>query len=307
MTTVKRHIQFLVATTDCVIVPGWGGFIASRRPAYVDSERFMPPSRGIVFNPALTHDDGILASSISRREGISYDAARAEIDAEVATMRAEYDRAGRVDIPRVGSFRRLDDGTMLFEPSAGMASAPFAFLPILDARPAITEEPAEENTPHILPRESFAKKILRAAAFAAILGGVALTLTTPISVSLADRPDFASVGATPHAEDATPAAVFHLTIPDSALAVAPVAARPERRPEATEDAKYYLIIGSLDSRARAERWMERHSDYAIGIIERGGRFRVYADTGNTIEEAMAMKSDPAFAAANPEAWVYRRR
>ncbi len=313
MTNVQRHIQYLVASTDCVIIPGWGGLIACSTPARVDGGRFLPPSRTVVFNPALTHDDGILASSLCRREGISYDAARAEIASEVGAMHSAYDASGIVAIPRVGTFRRLSDSTMRFDADpTGVAGASYAALSPISLADLQPIAPASDSGIKI-PRESIGKRMLRVAAFIAILLGLALTLSTPISVSLDRQADFAAVGSAPThrradmtAEPAIPATVkLIIAVPDSASSVVPTAARPAPEPKPEPD--YYLIIGSLDSRAQAERWMARHSDTAIGIVERHGRYRVYAATGSSIEEASQLKSDPDFARRNPEAWVYRRR
>lgn len=194
MTNVQRHIQYLVASTDCVIIPGWGGLIACSTPARVDGGRFLPPSRTVVFNPALTHDDGILASSLCRREGISYDAARAEIASEVGAMHSAYDASGIVAIPRVGTFRRLSDSTMRFDADpTGVAGASYAALSPISLADLQPLAPASDSGIKI-PRESIGKRMLRVAAFIAILLGLALTLSTPISVSLDRQADFAAVG-----------------------------------------------------------------------------------------------------------------
>ncbi len=314
MTNVQRHIQYLVATSDCVIIPGWGGFIASSIPAYVEGNNFYPPSRTLVFNPSLTHDDGLLASSICRREGISYDNAREAIAGEVSAMRNSFDNNGIAILPRIGTFRRLPDSTMKFDVDpSGIGAARFAALsplslPSTAATSGSSESSADEI--HIMPHESLGRRILRVAAFVAILLGLALTLSTPISVNLDRTPDFASVGQAPrHQQEESysiPAGYrFILALPDSADAVAPVSPKPVATP--FHEADYYLIIGSLNSNEEAEKWMARHPEYAKGIVERHGRYRVYAATGSSIEEAFRLKSDPEFARQNPEAWVYRRR
>lgn len=316
MNIIQRHIQYLVATTDCVILPGWGGLIAAYTPAEVSESRgFVAPKRSLVFNPALTHDDGRLAMSISRRQDIPYEKARAEIAAEVDAMHAEYDATGMITIPRIGSWRRSPEGSMIFTPNpSGVASARYAYLPTLPL--PVAELAAEVEQPdteaHIMrtQRESFGRRMLRVAAFLAILLGLVLTLSNPINVNFHDKPDLASVGSMPTytvAEDKTVERTYPplvIAVPDSALAVAPVAAKP--RPE-TAAPKFYLIIGSFPSEKAANRWIEKRPETELGIIEYQGKYRVYAATGQTLDEAMAMKSDADFSRRNPEAWVYRRR
>lgn len=309
MNIVQRHIQYLAATADCVIIPGWGGLLASHCPAYVDGTRFMPPSRTMVFNPALTHDDGLLATSISRHEGMSYEAAKAEIESETAAMRAAYEATGYVALPRIGIFRRRNDSSMVFEPDpSGVAGARYSYLPTISAATTAATAPGADPTVHVMRRESIGRRILRVAAFVAILLGLAITLSNPISVNLDRRTDFAGVGACsiPAAHTAAqPDPILVLVVPDPAIAEAPVAVKPAAE---AANPRCYLIIGSFDSQRDAERWIaKRTQESNLGIIERSGRYRVYAATGATIAEASRLKADPDFAARNPEAWVYVRR
>ncbi|MCM1028323.1 MAG: hypothetical protein NC342_04315 [Pseudoflavonifractor sp.] len=313
MTTVQRHIQYLAATSDCVIIPGWGGLIAAHTPAALTGGCLTPPKRSLVFNPALCHDDGLLARSLARREKISYEAAKMEIAAEVGSMRSQYETVGALTLPRIGAFRRLDDGTMLFTSAAdSIANARYEYLQPLALNTAgnldDSSSESEAAEVHIMTRESLGRRILRVAALVAIVLGLALTLSTPISVNFKSRPDFASVGAIPPPapQPSLNAPMTHtmvIVVPDSTLAVAPVVAKPAQETKA----KYYLIIGSFASRGEAERWMETRPESSLGIIERNGRFRVYAATGQSIEEAMALKANPDFAKRNPEAWVYLKR
>ena len=76
MITICEHIEYLLRNHDCVIVPGWGAFIAQYQPAsFTEDGQMLPPSRLIGFNASISHQDGLLASSVMRREKISYDAA----------------------------------------------------------------------------------------------------------------------------------------------------------------------------------------------------------------------------------------
>ncbi len=61
---LERHIEILLLSNDCVIVPGFGGFMAHHVDARYDGRdnMFLPPLRTIGFNPQLTMNDlaGIL-------------------------------------------------------------------------------------------------------------------------------------------------------------------------------------------------------------------------------------------------------
>jgi hypothetical protein len=62
MYSITRHIEYLVSRHDCVVVPGWGAFIAQYEPARIDAESglIVPPSRAISFNQSVMHNDGLL-------------------------------------------------------------------------------------------------------------------------------------------------------------------------------------------------------------------------------------------------------
>jgi len=52
MLTVEQLIADLLLQHNCVIVPGFGGFVAQRLPAQIDIEKGQvhPPKKSILFN-----------------------------------------------------------------------------------------------------------------------------------------------------------------------------------------------------------------------------------------------------------------
>ena len=81
MIELAQHIETLLLENDCVIVPGFGGFVAHYSPATRVKEEniFLPPTRTIGFNPQLKLNDGVLVQSYMS----AYDTSFA--DAEVST------------------------------------------------------------------------------------------------------------------------------------------------------------------------------------------------------------------------------
>ena len=65
MIELAQHIETLLLENDCVIVPGFGGFVAHYSPATRIKEEniFLPPTRTIGFNPQLKLNDGVLVQS----------------------------------------------------------------------------------------------------------------------------------------------------------------------------------------------------------------------------------------------------
>ncbi|HEY9550751.1 MAG TPA: SPOR domain-containing protein, partial [Prevotella sp.] len=65
MLEIERHIEILLLNNDCVIIPGFGGFMAHHVEARFDEgdDVFLPPSRTVGFNPQLKLNDSLLAQS----------------------------------------------------------------------------------------------------------------------------------------------------------------------------------------------------------------------------------------------------
>ena len=74
MLTILPHIEYLIRNNDCVIVPGFGAFISHIVPASLGEDGLLTaPCRLLGFNEALQHNDGLLANSLMRKSGVSYD------------------------------------------------------------------------------------------------------------------------------------------------------------------------------------------------------------------------------------------
>ena len=93
---LERHIEILLLSNDCVIVPDLGGFMAHHLEARYDDEEcmFLPPQRTLGFNPQLKLNDSLLAQSYVEAYDISYPEAIRRIEAEVAEVRQYLDNAG---------------------------------------------------------------------------------------------------------------------------------------------------------------------------------------------------------------------
>ena len=81
MFCIIDHIEYLIQRHECVVIPNWGAFIVHTQQSSfdADNERITVPCRSLGFNPALTYNDGMLVSSIMRKEGVSYEKANYEL------------------------------------------------------------------------------------------------------------------------------------------------------------------------------------------------------------------------------------
>lgn len=326
-----RHIEYLIIRHDCVVIPGFGALIAHYRPAHIDRELgcMFPPSRTLVFNPDIIHNDGLLASSIARGMETTFDSATALLSKEVTALKLQLDNSGEYALGRLGIFSRKDNGPVVFEPFQATALSPrLAGMRAIAMRPvaeAIAEEAAslaaeKEGKNHMPLR----RRVLNIAASLALLVCLGVTLTTPIFEHKASLAGFGSgIVTTVKTEEPE---FEPITQPDIDLRIAlPMKTAETAEPRViTVDTKadttiptatlriiatdrYYLIVASLPTREKAEEFisMQNHGD-KLEIAEADGRYRVYAATGNTITEARQPLISGEFGSRYPDAWVCRK-
>lgn len=129
MKSLAKHIELLLRDNDCVILPGFGGFIAHAVPAYYVSEEhlYYPPSRSISFNTAITMNDGLLAQSYMRSYNVDYAQAVYLIDVAIEKMRDILDEEGSVTIPHIGTIKQDIHQTVQFIAEPAGISSPLHF------------------------------------------------------------------------------------------------------------------------------------------------------------------------------------
>ena len=125
---LKRHIEILLLSNDCVIVPGLGGFMAHHVDARYDGRdgMFLPPLRTIGFNQQLTMNDSLLAISYVEAYDISYPDALNRISDEVNELRQSLENNGEYELDDLGTLFLNEDGNISFEPcEAGILTPDF--------------------------------------------------------------------------------------------------------------------------------------------------------------------------------------
>ncbi|MBQ6064281.1 MAG: SPOR domain-containing protein [Prevotella sp.] len=118
MKEIVRHIEILLLGNDCVIVPGFGGFVAQRLPAYYKEEEklFFPPFRTIGFNPQLKMNDSLLVQSYADAHDMSYPDALLCVEKEVEELKKQLLEEGCLEMQGIGTLTLNADGNIVFEP-----------------------------------------------------------------------------------------------------------------------------------------------------------------------------------------------
>lgn len=152
MIQIGRHIEILLLSNDCVIVPGLGGFVTHKINARYDEDDciFLPPIRTLGFNPQLQINDSLLVISYVEAFDISYPEALRMIEAEVEELKQRLATEGNYEMNGIGNLYLNKEGVVVFEPcEAGvltpdlyaLSSFDFARLPI-ETTPVIAKETA---------------------------------------------------------------------------------------------------------------------------------------------------------------------
>lgn len=321
MNALLHHIDYLTRHHDCVIVPGLGAFVAQMRSASVDRELGLiyPPVRALGFNPAISHDDGLLSGSVARRGRIPYEQASAIVSESVGALRKQLHSAGAVVIPHVGSLRMVE-GAIIFDPVKRPVE-PYPTLtltPVLESARAEAQARHKRNTEPVSRHGDFKFTVrmnrLRVAASVAVLVFLGMLLTTPLSVEHVDKATFT----TPTIELPEPTilpldqprnAELNIAIPTPEIIDKPVERVVVHEvagyPVSTDD-RYFVIVASLPTRNLAERFIAESSTDGLSVLEADGKFRVYVASAPSQGAAQSLIAAQSLEVRFPGVWVYRK-
>ncbi|MCU0440932.1 MAG: SPOR domain-containing protein [Bacteroidia bacterium] len=115
---IWNHIRDLLMKHDCVIVPGFGGFVCNREPSKIDqvSHVITPPSRKVVFNQNLKTNDGLLIGYIAVKEQLQYSEALIKLNTIVQSFMAQLAEKKQLTIDFFGTFRLNAEANFVFIP-----------------------------------------------------------------------------------------------------------------------------------------------------------------------------------------------
>ena len=340
MITIDKHISRLIALHDCVIVPGFGAFLAQRIPAHYNAEEqiFMPPHRTLRFNPNITIDDALLATAYMQNYGISYNQAATLLKEDIKKLRNSLSRKGEICFGELGTMSMGIDGKVTFTASENGIDDPenYGFSPLHIATLSQKEEEPTITIP--ISRKRIAQYIAAAAAIV-----IMFVFVTPLSEHTFRNNTKASFGNFASPEQIS--MMQQVSSPRPAIAanencsitpivdgqtaeVAPVTAskkkaeeptvaepaQQQQQAESTAKAEataksaaqqHHIIVASspnIDNANLAISELSEKAAYNYTIVDCGKRFRIAAGTYSTKEEAQAQL--PAIQENFPDAWIY---
>ena len=315
MLRIIEHIEQMLSVHDCVIIPGFGGFVLQVTPTWYNAEahRFEPLHKELVFNETLQHNDGLLIESYRQSEATDYRSAYQLVQADVAELKALLERDGQVEMAPIGVFRRGEEGQLIFEASrdTDWLNASMFGLPAFTIEPLAEELPIPMNVEKMEKRRPDVyyipvnRRLVRWVAAAVV--AIVVFLSASTSVEEVNRsaytasfvptemlnanmqkdepspaepePTSTKVEVTPRAE--TKPAPVEKPKAETKVAKAPAPKREAAKTvEAAPQKRYYIVIASLASSKQAAQYMKgvgQKDCPNMAVLQTKGKYRVYAD------------------------------
>jgi hypothetical protein len=117
---ISQYISELLIDNDCVIIPGFGGFVANYQSAMVSGNAhvsFMPPSKQLLFNVKLNQNDGLLVTKISTTQNISYKQAEEQVEEIVHHIKKQLHLSGSFVFNGIGLLHLNSNNSIEFQPT----------------------------------------------------------------------------------------------------------------------------------------------------------------------------------------------
>jgi cell division septation protein DedD len=318
-TDIVKYIPELLYRHDCVIIPGFGGFIGNYSPATINPvyHTFYPPFKSLLFNIHLKQNDGLLASCISQAEKIPYDHAMDLIRGMLEEWREELEKNQELVIEKVGKIVKENDGILQFEQDTTVNYLPDAFGLTTLVSPAIRRPGMQDKLEKKLSRyiqnpSAKSGKLTRTLKWAAVMA-LPVGLTVYLSLTNIDQirsfhenysgflfPNSRSV----IKKNADPSkAITYPKIPAKTAVPTLAETQPAKdtpavqtgKPEPPEIADldvnkpYAIIVGAFRFRENADNLVAKLKEegYVAGIFDttKTGLFRVSVGTYDKWEEA----------------------
>jgi nucleoid DNA-binding protein len=319
---ITAFIRELLFGHDCVIVPGFGGFIGNYTPARIDKKTgtFYPPVKLISFNRNLNHNDGLLVGRISGTSGINYGDARNLVEEFVSDTRKKLEKGEKVVFDHIGSFVNNQEGNIQFEPdrssnyhldSYGLES--FQLLPLegYNVRTRVTRTLQKDPERQV----SIRKILWRAAVIIPLLSVLVIVpLKTDLFKSRVESTNLNPLVSAEFEQNrmAVDSGAKIEQAKETEAEITPVAVEKSKaeapEPPVAPDNIYFLITGSFKSEENARSQVNILKEEGFTpeiVVASNGFFRVCAMTCSDMNTAVQKKD--SITGKFPGAWISKKK
>lgn len=292
MISMIEHIEYLMLSNDCVVVPGFGAFIVQYTSSNncAQNSTFTSPKRSISFNASINHNDGLLANSIAKKASIPYAEALKQIEKSTTICRQALSDGSEVPFGRLGFFISNAEGHIEFIPFHhelanddffGLQSFSFPTLAERNAQVATEETVSEtysEPEINIGRRNWFSHKAVQIAASIVMLVCLTFALSTPIIV---DKPthQLATLNVP------TPTMPKHKVVKAEEISQQKQVKAVSEKKETNSNGRYAIIICSLKKQSQVAQYFQENKDInPANVIKKNGYYMIYFNRGDNYQE-----------------------
>ena len=289
MNRLSQHIEYLLLTHNCVIVPQFGAFVAHTSNAqHADGEDlFFPPKRIVRFNPDLTEDDGLLVGVVQAVQRTTLSDAKRQVQQMILELRQQLLSDGQVDFGSIGIFSQDEDGHVSFSTcQAGIISPEHYGLEAFTmSKLTATERFGKLADQHKQNAEGFvdtdkhiviriSRRSLRYVAAAAAFIAICVLFSAPMSVHRERLLQQASLISTPQPTATVELKQHEAVQPETSQATS-VSEEPQRIAQPASEPQYAIVLASDVSLKNAERYIAdlQSRGYANAQIHDNGKLR----------------------------------
>lgn len=340
MLRIITHIERLLLVHDCVIVPGFGGFVLQAVSAVYDEKEhlFNPQRKEIVFNVTLQHNDGLLSESYMQMYDVNYRKAQLMLEEDVADMKVVLQEDKKLSLGVLGSFSLGMEGQVIFHPGESDAFSVGSYGLVSFNFPQLQPVLAEREEVALLTRKRkkdilyipVNRKLLRVAAASAAAVALFLLVSTPVkdvnqaAYTASFVPTEMVVKSAPEIKPTEEIASEETIAPEinevkterKVAAVAP--SREVKRQKITPEpaiAKpnlkmYHIVIASFPTEDQADKYIagvDRQECKHVSKVVRDGKYRIYADKFDNREQAKSYMATLRMNEKYKDAWLFISR
>ena len=306
---IEHYISSLLYLHDCVIIPGFGGFVGNKKSAYIHpvSGIIYPPSKALLFNKNLSQNDGLLTTYIAKEEEIELSEVTILIEEFVKKIEDELTKRSAFKLQKIGTLNKGKEGNISFMQDSNYNYDLTSFGMQANHKNKKVERTISDDKKVIVKTikgKDFTKTLTRAAAILIPLVGLSLIGITQdekinnVYDQMANLNPFTNTSKT---EAATPTKVISET--PVVKIIENVKTKEIMSPIIIEKNTYFIIAGAFSEQKNANQLMQKLKrwNYDASIVEGSDLIRVsYSSFANKEEALLALTE---IRKENKSAWL----
>ncbi len=299
--TIEHYISNLLYLHDCVIIPDFGGFVGSKKSAYIHpvSGIIHPPSKAILFNKNLMQNDGLLATHIAKEERIDLVEVGKKIKEFVEKINSELEKRSAFKLSKIGTLTKGKEGNISFVQNKNYNYNLASFgMQANHKNKKVERTTAQEKEAIVksIKQQDLGKTLRKAAAV--LIPLIGLSLIGIIQEENINGIYSQMANLNPFANSKTE--IILETTSEEIVVTIPI---EKTETIIKEQHNYYIIAGAFSEKNNANKMLFKLKkwNYKASIVEGGNLTRVAYSSFTNREDAIVALND--IKKDNPSAWL----